>query len=142
MNTEITNKKAENQAAVSVSAFLVGKAQTDFWKWYLLPETLESHKLKSQHKFSSDNVIKVGFLADSKVCQNALIIEWLDTVNIYITSKLFDHDVDYAKWQFSIRNYINTPYKYYSRQEAYFEAIKQANIIYNAKFVDNTEAEH
>lgn len=125
-----------NKQAVSVSAFLSGKAQTDFWEWYLLPETLNRNKLTSQHKYSNGNAIKVCFLSRSKTEQNAIIMDWLDSVCIYITTKPKTNSIDFFKWQFSIRNYKNTPYVFYTRNEAYDEAIKEANIIYNAKHKD------
>lgn len=133
MNTDKNNTQLP-QSSVSVSAFLVGKAQTDFWKWYLSKDTLDSHKLTGQHKFSNDNVIKVGFLAESLVCQNAIIIEWFDSVNIYITSKPSEYTTGFITWQYSIRNYQNTPYRFSDRKGAYTEAIIKANEIYNVKF--------
>lgn len=78
---------------------LTGKSLASFWEWYLLPETLKRNKLKTKHKYSNDNTIKVDFLAMSEVCQNALIIEWFRSVKIIINTKFHPH---LNKWNFII----------------------------------------
>jgi len=120
---------------------LTYKAQSDFWKWYLLPETLKSHKLDSMFKYSNGNAIKVNFLAESKVCQNALIIEWFDSVGIYINHDVISNEnlLILDNWYFVIKineedvDFITNDYYYNTRTEAITEAIKRANVIYNNK---------
>jgi hypothetical protein len=135
-------------ASVSVSAFLIGKAQKDFWNWYLLPETLSEHKLSSVFKYSNENAIKVSFLARSKTEQQSLIIKWFDSIGFYI--KIYPHlgggqNVFYPSFIFRDEKYnenernvtLDNGELYYSvnRQEAINEVIKKANIIYNEMVV-------
>lgn len=98
---------------------LTGKAKKDFGIWHFERNTpIDEYK---------------NFNSLSATCQNAVLVEWFDSVGIYITSKLFDYDLNCVKWQFSIRNHINTPYKFNSRQEAYSAAIQVANEIYQIR---------
>ncbi len=71
---------------------------------------------------------------NKKVFQNALIVEFFDKNNIFITSKPSEPCANIVTWQYSIRNYQNTPYRFPDRFGAYTEAIIKANIIYNEKF--------
>jgi len=59
---------------------LTDKAKTEFWKWFLLPETLKRNKLSAMVKFSNENAVKVHFLALPESCQHALIIDWFSTL--------------------------------------------------------------
>ncbi len=125
---------------------LTYKAQSDFWKWYLLPETLKSHKLDSMFKYSNGNAIKVNFLAESKVCQNALIIEWFDSVGIHVIvspysyaylfangADLIENDSTWSYFIYKGTKYISDGVDFENRTEATTKAIKRANVIYNNK---------
>ncbi len=107
---------------------LTGQAETDFETWFVQKEqkTIDTGK----------TIILIFFYSLTETMKNAEIIEWFDSVNIIINSKFFKYDVDYAKWSYSIRDLIASPYKFYSRQEAYLEAISKANEIYNTKLKD------
>lgn len=135
---ENTNKNTEMpqscKNAVSGSAFLIGKAQIDFWEWYLLPETLKFYKLTSQHKYSNGNAIKVCFLSRSITEKNAIIIDWFDSVLIYIginkTSEF------YYQSSITVQNgtgFINTEMITHQlkRQESIKFSIEKANSMYN-----------
>lgn len=133
MNKSNTNNHLLKNA-VSGSAFLIGKAQKDFWDWYLLPETLKSYKLTSQHKYSNCNAIKVCFLSKSISEQNAIIIDWFDSVFIHIginkTSEF------YYQSSITVQNgtgFINTEIITHQlkRHESIKFSIEKANSMYN-----------
>ena len=63
---------------------LNGKAKELFWEWFLKQETLKKHKLDTMLKFSNEASVKVHVYSFPEVCQNALIIEWLDSIGYYI----------------------------------------------------------
>ena len=104
---------------------LTGKAKLDFETWL----NKEMYYL-GRHNFEDRNN-NIEDLSDN--FQNALIIEWFDSIGIYVNSsgltlsKTFISDV-------SVDN--NCEYNYdgfRTRQEALTEAIKKANDIYNSK---------
>ena len=142
MKNDINENKALSQKSVSGSAFLVGKAQKDFWDWYLLPENLEKNKLTGMWRFSTVNVIKVNFLAESEVCQNALITEWFDSVGITVdvmprmaddNKIVFEPNTFCLKYEIVTEDFI----QFKTRQEAIKNAIIQANVIYTCHFSDS-----
>ena len=142
MKNDINENKALSQTSVSGSAFLVGKAQKDFWDWYLLPENLEKNKLTGMWRFSTVNVIKVNFLAESEVCQNALITEWFDSVGITVdvmprmaddNKIVFEPNTFCLKYEIVTEDFI----QFKTRQEAIKNAIIQANVIYTCHFSDS-----
>ena len=62
---------------------------------------------------------------------NALIIEWFDSVGIYVNAEL---DYLHLVWFPTINNDWNfEEVEFKNRQEALTEAIKEANEIYNCK---------
>ena len=109
---------------------LTGKAKEDFEKWL----NKEMYYL-GRHNFE-DRDNNIEDLSDN--FQNALIIEWLDSVGIYIS-------INYVNFYDELRN--STGFETYvtnkglsikfrsvsSRQEAIKQAIKKANEIYNEK---------
>ena len=62
--------------------------------------------------------------------KNALIIEWFDSVVIYITSDYFELNKGFYSEILNSNFAIVKP----TRQEALTEAIKKANEIYNEKY--------
>ena len=62
--------------------------------------------------------------------KNALIIEWFDSVGIYITSDYFELNKGFYSEILNSNFEIIKP----TRQEALTEAIKKANEIYNEKY--------
>ena len=63
--------------------------------------------------------------------KNALIIEWFDSVGIYVNAEL---DYLHLVWFPTINNNWNfEEHEFETRQEAIKEAIKKANEIYNSK---------
>ena len=102
---------------------LTGKAEEDFFNW------LDNQGVNG---INICNWEFEKFHLLSNVSQNSLIIEWLDSVGIYINSsgltlsKTFISDV-------SVNN--NCEYNYdgfRTRKEATEQAIKKANEIYNS----------
>ena len=107
---------------------LTGKAKKDFFNW------LDNQGVNgidiSNWEFEKFHLL-------SNVSQNSLIIEWLDSVGIYIS-------INYVDFYDELRN--NTGFETYvtnkglsikfrsvsSRQEAIKQAIKKANEIYNS----------
>lgn len=69
---------------------LTGKCKKDFFEWYFSKEVLESNKLLSMYRFSGKIVVKINFLAMPESCQNALIINFLDSKS-YKGVSLFEY---------------------------------------------------
>ena len=92
---------------------LIGKASKDFIKWLHFKHNLQPYNLFNE------------------IIQYALIIEWFDSVGIYITSDYFELN----KGFYSEILDSNFEIVKLTRQEAFTEAIKKANEIYNEKYV-------
>ena len=115
---------------------LTGKAKEDFEKWL----NKEMYYL-GRHNFEErDNNIED--LSDN--FQNALIIEWFDSVGIYINIEpyigggdvvfyfsLINRSADFTDEHYSS---VNDDIYFGTRQDASNEAIKKANEIYNSKY--------
>ena len=104
---------------------LTGKAKEEFFNW------LDNQGVNgidiSNWEFEKFHLL-------SNVSQNSLIIEWFDSVGIYIEISFYDD----CYWTYNI--YSNKPVLEKetanicnNRQEATEEAIKKANEIYNEK---------
>ena len=93
---------------------LTGKAKLDFEKW-----------------LDKQNVApyKVMFYDIPIVVQIAYLVEWFDSVGIYITSDYFELNKGFYSEVLNSDFEIIKP----TRQEALIEAIKKANEIYNSK---------
>ena len=94
---------------------LTGKAKEDFYKYI----NIEDYKLFDyvRKKYANEIVL------------NALIIEWFDSVGIYVNAEL---DYLHIVWFPTINNDWNFEEREFeTRQEAIKEAIKKANEIYN-----------
>ncbi|MCT4287377.1 hypothetical protein HZP25_11700 [Elizabethkingia anophelis] len=97
-----------------------GKAKEAFKKWF------DNKYLDNWNYYN---------ITENNAIMNALTIEWLDSVGIYIT-------IDFTKpyWYViiipsnGIGNYIMEENGFLSRQEATEAAIKKAVEIYNARF--------
>ena len=98
---------------------LTGKAKKDFEKWL----NKEMYYLGRHHFEDRDNNIED--LSD--IFQNALIIEWFDSVGIYITSDYFELNKGFYSEVLDSNFTIVKP----TRHEAITEAIKKANEYYN-----------
>jgi hypothetical protein len=119
---------------IQEKAFLTGKAQEEFWNWYLSPEILKEHKLLPMFKFSNENIIKVNFLAMPDVCQKAIIVEWFDSIGFHIGRDMVDN-----YWlensTFFERLEMNG-YDYIAVLKSVSEAIEKSNELYNTHFLD------
>jgi hypothetical protein len=110
------------QSCVSVSAGLSGKAKVDFEKW------LDSKDVAPY---------KVMFYDIPKIVQCAYILEWLDSVEIYIHSfPRFYKIIKYSGNSCYPEIEIESKKYFKDRTLANLSAIKKAVKIYN------TEAEH
>ena len=83
---------------------------------------------KAKEDFSY-NYNMSDFNGYSETLQNALIIEWFDSVGIYITSDYFELNKGFYSEILNENFEIVKP----TRPEALTEAIKKANEIYNSK---------
>ena len=94
---------------------LKGKAKEDFYKYL----NIKDYKLFDYVRKKYAN----------EIVSNALIIEWFDSVGIYITSDYFELNNGFYSEILDSNFEIIKP----TRQEALTEAIKKANEIYNLK---------
>lgn len=97
---------------------LTGKAKEDFENWIYKGFGLSIEEFNNRH--SSDS--------------NHIIIEWLDSLGIYIEISVYTNQLNkIAKFSYTIYGiYPHGNFEIFSsRQEAITEAIKQANKIYN-----------
>lgn len=96
---------------------LTDKAREDFLNWYEV----------SDYGSSIDR-INITF-------KNALIIEWFDSIGIYIITNYSCGDFDYEVKDYTSQNsckiHFNSNFE--SRQEATKQAIIKANKIYNER---------
>lgn len=101
---------------------LTDKAREDFKDWLLYDYAIGSEVLLYKKEFI-----------------NTLIIEWFDSVGIYILPKRFTHCLEFEDWYFIItnkqgvhlNNYCEDRINIDSRQETTKQAIIKANKIYN-----------
>lgn len=95
---------------------LTDKAKEMFLEWYNEPETY--------------------FYRLNKTCQNALIMEWFDSVGIYVNTQIMQtpvsHKVYFEYLISSDRTKVSDFYT--TRQEATTEALIKANEIYNVRY--------
>ena len=100
---------------------LTGKVKEEFFNW------LDNQGVNgidiSNWEFEKFHLL-------SNVSQNSLIIEWFDSVGIYITSDYFELNKGFYSEILNENFEIVKP----TRQEALAESIKKANEIYNEKY--------
>ena len=110
---------------------LTDKAKTEFWKWFLPPETLRKNGLSS--RFANENRLRMYFLALPESCQHALIIEWFINIGIVIT---FDYERN-TKQYFGSVLCLNSNKRVdvidNHREKYYKKALEKANEIFNLK---------
>ena len=99
---------------------LTGKAKEEFFNW------LDNQGVNG---IDISNWEFEKFHSLSNVSKNSLIIEWFDSVGIYITSDYFELNKGFYSEILESNFEIIKP----TRQEALAEAIKKANEIYNNK---------
>lgn len=96
---------------------LTEKAKTDFKEWKVNNKNL-----------STIEVLDFDHL--SKISQNALIIEWFDSVNYKISVFFNEYDWNY---EIDYEDFISSGRFENSRQEATIQAIIKANDLYNER---------
>jgi hypothetical protein len=99
---------------------LTGKCKRTFLKWLKIRVNSKLHEI--------DN-IEFWFNLQDESFKITLIIEWFDSVGIYITSDYFELNNGFYSEILDSNFEIIKP----TRQEAIKEAIKEANEIYNSK---------
>lgn len=147
MNTEENNTQLP-QSSVIVSAFLTGKAKQDFEPFCV--KTIRQMEGIGDRYF--DHTIMAEFEKFPETFKTSLMVDFFDSIGFYI--KIYPHlgggqIVFYPSFIYRDEKHIDNERNvlfdngelYYSltRQEAVFEVIKKANIIYNENVV---EAEH
>lgn len=72
---------------------LTGKAQKDFWKWYLKPE--QKKEYKTEALYGGDNTVKLHFVSQSFAERYGVYIDWLYSIGgaivPYISSNDYGH---------------------------------------------------
>ena len=111
---------------------LTGKAKEDFENYVLNKEL--GHDSEVLISVYNQESLFINYNNVKETLLNALIIEWFDSVGIYIEISFYDD----CYWTYNI--YSNKPVLEKeianicnNRQEALTEAIKKANEIYNNK---------
>lgn len=104
---------------------LSGKAKDDFIKWHVLNESKKILIEQIENWYYSE------------------IVEWLDSIGIYIHVKRFTHGLEFKEWYFIITDYRGVHFNNHvskesrilndSRKEILNLAIKKANEIYNSR---------
>ncbi len=104
---------------------LIGKAKEDFEN-YVLNKNL-GHDSEVLISVYNQETLFIDYKDVKKTLLNALIIEWFDSVGIYINALRYN-----KQWWKAIAEYEYARI-FNSRQEALTKAIKKANKIYNEK---------
>ena len=106
---------------------LTGKAKEDFEN-YVLNKNL-GHDSEVLISVYNQETLFINYNNVKETLLNALIIEWFDSVGIYISSYGFEFTKEFYSEITSDNFSVIKP----TRQEALTEAIKKANEIYNEK---------
>lgn len=72
-----------------------------------------------------------------KIYQNALIIEFFDSVGIYINISTSTFKISQREFNFEIKDNDCKGYGYLKRQQATEKALEKAITLYNEKFKEN-----
>lgn len=101
---------------------LTGKAQGDFEKWLCKEDNLFIEEIKEMSNYIDERYL------------NALIIEWLDSVGIFIELYKYDYFVTYiVHGDITEKGWDESDAPSETRQEAIEKAIVKANKIYNER---------
>ena len=106
---------------------LTGKAKEDFENYVLNKEL--GHDSEVLISVYNQESLFINYNNVKETLLNALIIEWFDSVGIYITSDYFELNKGFYSEVLNSDFEIIKP----TRQETLTEAIKKANEIYNSK---------
>ena len=106
---------------------LTGKAKEDFENYVLNKEL--GHDSEVLISVYNQESLFINYNNVKETLLNALIIEWFDSVGIYITSDYFELNKGFYSEILDSNFAVVKP----TRQEALAEAIKKANEIYNNK---------
>ena len=107
---------------------LTGKTKEDFENYVLNKEL--GHDSEVLISVYNQETLFINYNNVKETLLNALIIEWFDSVGIYITSDYFELNKGFYSEILNENFEIVKP----TRQEALAEAIKKANEIYNEKY--------
>jgi len=110
---------------------LTGKAKEDFNKWFI-KHSNDFGTVITASSYGGEWLIDLEELYDElpENLQNTIIIEWFDSVGIYINPTLrMPKEVN--KWAFIVDFELHENSLFKTRQQATEEAIKKANELYN-----------
>lgn len=106
-----------------------GQARKDFYEWLLSRSVLKKHKLFTIFTVSGSNAVKLHYLALPPICQEAIIMEWFDSIGFHIgrdsvKSYWLENSTFYEK--------LNVHgYEWITKMGSYAEAINEASDSYN-----------
>jgi hypothetical protein len=133
-NNQIEPIAQSLQMAVSVSAFLTGKAKQDFieyyCKYYIAKTRFLNKKSETEEFFES---LYPTF-------KKALIIEWFDSIGFHIGRDMVENY--WLENSTFFEGLEINGYDYIAILKSDSEAIEKANELYNAHFLADTQAEH
>jgi len=110
---------------------LTGKTREDFENWIL--NECQFTFGKSLIKIHKQKYFFISYLGIDNIQLNALIIEFFDSVGIYIQISIYTKRIDSSlDWCYSFNEEIFERF-FKSRKEATDKAIEKANEIYNNK---------
>lgn len=108
---------------------LTGKAKSDFENWYWNDWLTASDR----DYYEKDEVIENSWKAE-KLFLFPLIIEWLDSVRIYVETYIVsDYGIINFSFNISGSEIFDNEFAYQSRAKATEKAIIKANEIYNSQ---------
>jgi len=113
-----------------MKTILIGKAKKDFYKWY--KENIHISKLDTFfNQEKAKDLFQIHFISQSETFKNAIVIEWLDSVGIYVEITRLDTDNPALCWFYSVQGSEINKEPLNTRNQATIKAIEEAVKIYN-----------
>jgi len=106
---------------------LTDKAELNFNLW-LIEYYLKNRQ--DYNRFSNEIILRKHY-RKTEVEKNALIIEWLDSANIFIQIDFENREPIFSYYVYSGKDICSGEYNANSRSEATQQAILKANSLYN-----------
>ena len=108
---------------------LTGKCKIEFENWIL--NNKSNHDSTRMIKIFNQKDLFVSYVGIGETFLNALIIEFFDSVGVYISTDI-DYNFRYFNYKVETRKNVETiDYVYNSRTKAVNKAIEKANETYN-----------
>lgn len=114
---------------------LTDKAKDDFWKWFLSDEILKKNKLHGMRKFNNVNRVIIYFLALPDICQEAIYIEWFESIGFHIgrytVQEWWIENSTYMEQLAKSKDETFSNYDFIEKIKSQSEAIEKVNELYN-----------